>query len=212
MRDKNGFYDSVATEMGIQREWITFGDVDLGYTCLANEGRPKEGVRVVGPPTRLQPCSKLYHRWKNAPISVNKGDVSSSLSKQASKIDWWFTFLSPAKIKVANPKTVIEAAMPNMTALADTLMVAYFDLALHINEAEGADIVSAASMPIFMLQQAIDIMQQIKDIGSKIVEENKKRLIALILSIVLMTIPFIGEAGGALFGGVAMIAAYRRAH
>lgn len=69
-----------------------------------------------------------------------------------------------------------------------------------------ATIVTSASMPILMLQQAIGSMQQMKDVGSKIIEESKTKLISLILSIVLMAIPFIGEAGGALVGIVVMIA------
>jgi chitinase len=48
-------------------------------------------------------------------------------------------------------------------------------------------------------------MDNIKKIGSQIIEENKKQLIALILGIVLMVIPFVGEAGGALFGGIATV-------
>jgi hypothetical protein len=96
--------------------------------------------------------------------------------------------------------------MPNTTALTDVLLVAYLNVVLHTNDAEGEDIVSAASMPVFMMQQAIDSMAGIKEIGAHIIEENKKKLITLILSIVLMVIPFVGEAGGALFGGVAMVA------
>ncbi|KAL0935449.1 alpha-glucanase [Colletotrichum truncatum] len=44
-----------------------------------------------------------------------------------------------------------------------------------------------------------------ESIGAKTLEEDKKRLILEILSIVLAVIPFIGKARGALFGGVAMI-------
>ncbi|KAK2017155.1 hypothetical protein LZ32DRAFT_635435 [Colletotrichum eremochloae] len=108
-------------------------------------------------------------------------------------------------ITVANPKEIIDAAMPNITMLENSLVVAQIDLTLNTNEADGGDIVTAASMPIFMLEQAIRSMNNIKEIGTKIVEENKKNLILEILSIVLIAIPFLGEAGGALFGGVAMI-------
>lgn len=109
-------------------------------------------------------------------------------------------------VEVANPKVVIEAAQQNMTALADALMVFYMDLTLHLNEAEAADIVVASAMPIFMMQQAIDSMNAIKKIGSEVIAENKQQLILLILSIVLMVLPFVREAGGELIGGVAMIA------
>jgi hypothetical protein len=48
-------------------------------------------------------------------------------------------------------------------------------------------------------------MNEIKKFGAEIMEANKKRLILLILSIILMVVPIIGEAGGALFGGITMV-------
>ncbi|WQF84017.1 Putative glycoside hydrolase family 71 [Colletotrichum destructivum] len=175
LRDSDGFYAAVLDQLGIEKDWIAFGPIDLPSGC-----RDAGSDKPVGGGGR--PCIKLTHKKINAPISVSKD-----------------------KIKVPNPKEVIQAAMPNMTALADSLMVAQVDLTLHTNEADGGDIVTAASMPIFMLEQAIRSMDNIKEIGGKIIEENKKRLILEILSIVLIAIPFIGEAGGALFGGVVMV-------
>lgn len=75
LTDENGFYDSVAEEMGIEREWITFGDVTLGYVC-APKDPPSTGTRLVGPPNRITPCTKLYQKWKNAPVSVDRDKVS----------------------------------------------------------------------------------------------------------------------------------------
>lgn len=110
------------------------------------------------------------------------------------------------QIEVPNPKVVMEAAMANMTSLVDSLQIGHFLVATATNEVESADIVTAASMPVFMLQQAVDAMNNIKKTGADIIKQNKKNLITLILSIVLMVIPIIGEFGGALFGGMAMIA------
>ncbi|KAJ0385841.1 hypothetical protein COL922a_005546 [Colletotrichum nupharicola] len=176
LRDSDGFYAAALDKLGIEKDWIAFGSIELPSSCRdAGSDRP-----TVGAGSR--PCIKLTHKKTNAPTSVGKD-----------------------KINVTNPKEVIQAAMPNMSVLASSLMIAQVDLTLHVNEAEGGDIIMAASMPIFMLEQAIRSMDNIKAIGSKIIEENKKKLILEILSIVLIAIPFIGEAGGALFGGVAMI-------
>ncbi|KAK0370192.1 alpha-glucanase [Colletotrichum limetticola] len=176
LRDADGFYAAALDKLGIEKDWITFGNVELPTTCRdTGSDRPS-----IGGGSR--PCSKLTHKKTNAPVSVAKD-----------------------KINVPNPKEVIQAATPNMSALADSLMIAQVDLTLQINEADGRDIVTAASMPILMLEQAIRSMDNIKAIGSKILEENKKKLILEILSIVLVAIPFVGEAGGALFGGVAMV-------
>jgi chitinase len=61
-------------------------------------------------------------------------------------------------------------------------------------------------MPVFMLQEAVASMKSIKDIGQKAHGEMKKHLILMILNIVLMVLPFAGEALGAIFGGAAAVA------
>jgi hypothetical protein len=80
MRDEKGFYDAAATQIGVERDWITFGDVTWPYTCVTGDGGPGgRGGKLVGPPTRLGPCTKLAHGWKNAPKAINKNDVSTRL-------------------------------------------------------------------------------------------------------------------------------------
>ncbi|KAK2033985.1 hypothetical protein LX32DRAFT_724698 [Colletotrichum zoysiae] len=175
LRDSDGFYAAVLDKLGIEKDWIAFGSIELpsAYRDAGSDRPVGHGIR---------PCIKITHKKTNSPIAVSKD-----------------------KITVANPKDIIEAAIPNITMLENSLMVAQVDLTLNTNEADGRDIVTAASMPIFMLEQAIRSMNNIKEIGAKIVEENKKKLILELLSIVLIAVPFVGEAGGALFGGVAMI-------
>ncbi|KAK2060410.1 hypothetical protein LY76DRAFT_615060 [Colletotrichum caudatum] len=175
LRDSDGFYAALLDKLGIEKDWIAFGSIEHPTAC-----RDAGSDRPVG--HGIRPCIKITHKKTNSPIAVSKD-----------------------KITVANPKDIIEAALPNITMLENSLMVAQVDLTLNTNEADGRDIVTAASMPIFMLEQAIRSMNNIKEIGAKIVEENKKKLILEILSIVLIAVPFVGEAGGALFGGVAMI-------
>jgi chitinase len=127
-----------------------------------------------------KPCRQLYKRLHAYPM---KGD----------------------KVDVTNPKDVIQSAMSNLTNVRSAGLAALFDISLGTFNGEGEDPVTALSMPVFMIQDAIDSMKKIKDIGEKVAEEKKKDLILLILSIVLMVLPFVGEAGGALFGGAAMV-------
>ncbi|KAJ4399150.1 Glucan endo-1,3-alpha-glucosidase agn1 [Neurospora sp. IMI 360204] len=174
-----GFYAEVLDKLGIAKEWITFGDVKLTHRCKDIGG--DDGAHLGGR-GRNSGCRPAHQSLTNFPISIDTKDIS-----------------------VPNPKVVLEAAMANMTALVDSLLVAYFLVVTDTTEADSGDVVTAASMPIFMLQQAIDNMNEIKKMGAHIIEENKKKLILLILGIVLMVIPIIGEAGGALFGGIAMV-------
>ncbi|KAF7914000.1 uncharacterized protein EAF01_000406 [Botrytis porri] len=96
--------------------------------------------------------------------------------------------------------------MPNITALITVAMALYFEFTLGVSEANDSGIITALSTPVFMLQNAVDSMNNIKEIGAEVEEEDKKNLILEILGIVLMVVPIIGEGGGALFGGIASVA------
>ncbi|KAJ4398161.1 Glucan endo-1,3-alpha-glucosidase agn1 [Neurospora sp. IMI 360204] len=179
LRDASGFYAEILDKLGIAKEWVTFGDVKLANGC--KDDGYFGGAHGTGRQGH-RPCQPLHQTLTNFPKAIDTKDIS-----------------------IPNPKVVLEAALANMTALVDSLLVAYFLVGTDTTEADSGDVVTAASMPIFMLQQAIDNMNEIKKMGAHIIEENKKKLILLILGIVLMVIPIIGEAGGALFGGIAMI-------
>ncbi|KAK3351870.1 glycosyl hydrolase family 71-domain-containing protein [Neurospora tetraspora] len=181
LRDEKGFYAEVDEKLGIAREWITFGEWKLEKQC--DDDMVGDDGAHIRPGTRPRLCKPKVTSMSNFPIAIDED-----------------------KIEVPNPKVVMEAAMANMTSLVDSLQIGHFLVATATNEVESADIVTAASMPVFMLQQAVDAMNNIKKTGADIIKQNKKNLITLILSIVLMVIPIIGEFGGALFGGMAMIA------
>lgn len=55
-----------------------------------------------------------------------------------------------------------------------------------------------------MLQDAAEQIEKIKRIGKEVKEAKKKELILNIISIVLVAIPFVGEATAALGGAVAI--------
>lgn len=122
---------------------------------------------------------------------------------------------------------MVQAAMPNITALQLTLLGTQINLVSHSSLADSGDVVTAAAMPILMLQGAVSSMASIKDIGEKAADAKKKvrritpfpshgeakrsvleannvmnlppqELILGILSAVLLVIPFAGEALGAL--------------
>ncbi|KAF7937959.1 uncharacterized protein EAE97_007755 [Botrytis byssoidea] len=181
--DSDGFYAAVASQLGIERDWIAFGDWEGPTDCVIVQGTLQNIPRAIGPGGSGggKSCVDVTHRKTNVPIAASN-------------------------IVVTNPKTVIEAAMPNITALADVAMGLYFELALGISEANDSDITTAFSTPVFMLQNAVDSMNNIKDIGAEVEEEDKKNLILEILGIVLMVVPIIGEGGGALFDGIANVA------
>lgn len=109
-------------------------------------------------------------------------------------------------VVVSNPKDVFTAAQSNITNLQTRVLSAYGQIGLGMyNNVTADDVVTGIGMPIFMLQDVVSSMAQIKQIGNNVAAQEKKDLILTILGAVLMVIPFVGEGVGALFGGVAMI-------
>ncbi|KAF7856273.1 hypothetical protein EAF04_009801 [Stromatinia cepivora] len=183
LTDSEGFYAAAASQLGIEKDWISFGDWEGPVDCviqqeslLISRAVPNGGVGTGG-----RPCIKVHHRKLNVPMAASN-------------------------IVVTNPKTVIQAAMPNITALTNLAMGLYFELALGISQANDSDVITSVSTPIFMLQNAVNSMNNIKEIGAQVQQRDKENLILEILGIVLMVVPIIGEGGGALFDGLAAVA------
>ncbi|KAH8664684.1 glycosyl hydrolase family 71-domain-containing protein [Xylariales sp. PMI_506] len=185
LTDADGFWDALSTQAGIQQDWVTFGDWTGTVDCVQESalGRRAQGPGGSGGGvgTGGRSCVDVVHKKTNVPIAASD-------------------------IVVTNPKTVIQAAMPNITALTNLALSAYFEVMTGANVADVGDIVTAVSAPVFMLQNAVTSMASIKQIGAEAKQAEKTELIVEILGIVLMVVPIIGEGGGALFGGIKAIA------
>lgn len=185
VRDEKGFYDALEAKTGIQKDWIKWGSKEDGYDCQAPGD---ENVRPGGPKGGVSVCHKHTHTFSNFPMRDGSKDI-----------------------KVGNPKEVINAAMPNITALKDSIDATYIrvgygvygDGSTNLTELEA---ISAYAMPIYQLKASVESMKEIKDIGEKAKEEKKKELITTILSIVFLVLPFIGEAIGPIAASAAQIA------
>ncbi|KAF5700609.1 killer toxin subunits alpha beta [Fusarium globosum] len=109
------------------------------------------------------------------------------------------------KIEVPKPKSIIYEAVPKTDELAELLSKSYIDAANEDLGASSEDAVTAFSIPVFMLEDAIESIKKVKEIGEKQKEIKTRELVLSILSIVFAVIPFAGSAASAL-GGAAMIA------
>ncbi|KAF4964635.1 hypothetical protein FSARC_7461 [Fusarium sarcochroum] len=110
-----------------------------------------------------------------------------------------------SKIEVNTPKEVLAEAIPSTDELITVTVATFANMRLGVSDADPADIVTAFSMPIFMMQDASESIKEIKKIGEKMKETHTRNLVLSILSIVFAVIPFAGMAATAL-GGVARIA------
>ncbi|KAF5528333.1 Mutanase [Colletotrichum aenigma] len=172
LSDPDGFYAAVQQDLGIEKDWISFGDWhQIGECVDAPDWRP--------PGTKVH-CREAQLYKKGLPVSSNK-------------------------VKVSNPKDVIEAALPSISDLSMRVLNMYVMAGLGYADDTG-DMVTAVAMPVLMLEGVIENMKEIKRIGAAQRDLLKKRLVLEILSIVLFVLPFAGEVVGAAFGGAAMVA------
>lgn len=96
-------------------------------------------------------------------------------------------------IKVSNPKDTVTAAMANITATQFSMFASEVDLVSGLWYGSTNHIAQVDSMPVLMLQQALDAMTRAKSLGASQKTQDKKNLILEILSVVFMFIPFLDD-------------------
>lgn len=95
---------------------------------------------------------------------------------------------------VPNPKDIITAALPHISNITNSITSTQWDVYMGQWGGSQDDIVQVQATVAFMIIQAIENMQQVKDIGEDEEEAERKALIIEIISIVLIFVPFVGEA------------------
>lgn len=114
-----------------------------------------------------------------------------------------------SKIDVPNPKQIVDDAIPDLNDLLEISSLALAEIEYLGSDTSLADIATALSLPIFMLQDSALSIKEIKKIG----EEQKKTktldLVMLMLEIVMSVIPF-GRGAAAIFGGAFRLARIAR--
>ncbi|KAL7819905.1 glycoside hydrolase family 18 protein [Trichoderma gracile] len=129
-------------------------------------------------------CMNEYVMYKNFPRRI----------KEASKID------------VPNPKELVDEALPKMDELAQLLAWTIPLVRMGSLDVSYEDPAVAFSMPVFMLEDAIESIKKIKEIGVKEKEEKKHEHVLQILEIVFAILPFVAEGAAAAFGAASLIA------
>jgi glucan 1,3-beta-glucosidase len=97
------------------------------------------------------------------------------------------------KITVSNPKDTVTAAMANITATQNSIFARELDMLSGQWYGSTNDIVQVVSMPVMMLQQAIEAMGKAKALGTSQKAADQKNLILEILSVVFIFIPFLDD-------------------
>jgi chitinase len=105
---------------------------------------------------------------------------------------------------VPNPKDIVEKAMGNQQNLVRTLNARAFDVGMGIWMGSNADAVQALAIPVFLVENAIEGMEDAKELGEDAEKEDAKNKLLLILSLVFLIVPFLGEAAAIAAGAATM--------
>jgi chitinase len=101
---------------------------------------------------------------------------------------------------IPNPKEIVKNALSNTGNLASSIAARVMDLSLGQWQGSAADVVTSLSIPVFMVQNGIEGMDDAKELGEKVKKEEAKNQLILILSLVFMIIPFLGEVAAVAAG------------
>jgi hypothetical protein len=100
--------------------------------------------------------------------------------------------------EMPNPKDVVVEAMGNTGQLESELVARILDLGLGLWQGDNADILQTLSMPVFLLEGAVQGMEQASEIGAEAEAAEAEATLLIILSSIFMIIPLIGQAGAAV--------------
>ncbi|KAF9881459.1 killer toxin subunits alpha/beta [Colletotrichum karsti] len=103
-----------------------------------------------------------------------------------------------SKIEVPDPKEIIKMARENMDNITSTFDDVFISIGLEDWNEGYENAVEVLSVPVFMLEDAVASMKEVKDIGKDWKEEQEKNLILKIIEGVLFLLAFVGPIVGTL--------------
>ncbi|KAL3480972.1 hypothetical protein BJX99DRAFT_253957 [Aspergillus californicus] len=162
---------------------LAMNDWELEYTLINEEGFYEalleetghdETAIEFGPKTNEEPCyNNMGHPCDPYTLEI----TNSPLVRK--------DFEPP------NPKDIVETALDDVSELQSELILTSLEMAMDLWEGNDDDVIQVLSMPVFMVLQAVEAMEEAKDIGEEI-EEEEQALILGIISAVLFFVPLVG--------------------
>ncbi|KAI1361353.1 hypothetical protein F5Y08DRAFT_314931 [Xylaria arbuscula] len=121
---------------------------------------------------------------------------------------WWFNEPNAWDYEtsdVTNPKDVISKALGKLKDI-DTEIDIAVTRSILLEWEKPNELVDALSIPILMVQQAVEAMDKVKEAAEAIIEAERKETIALFLGAIFFIVPLAGEALAA--AGLATLGRY----
>lgn len=148
-----------------------------------------------------------YYRNNNC-YRPGAGEENAPAVLQCSNVDTDFNVPVPDGYTwedIKNPKAVVKKVAPKTKHLGPEIEMIQKLLDLHGWFGDGSQLIDAVSLPILMLAQATENMENVVTIAEKIDAEKRKELILEFLSAIFLFIPIAGEVAGA-FSALADVA------
>lgn len=95
---------------------------------------------------------------------------------------------------IPDPKDIVVNAMGNVGNLDSALTARIFDVSTGQWLGSNADVVTALSIPVFMVQNAVEGMESAKELGEEVEKKEAENTLLTVLSLVFFIVPFLGEA------------------
>ncbi|KAJ5097138.1 hypothetical protein N7456_007859 [Penicillium angulare] len=163
------------------KNWLLAGYYSY-YTLIDKEGFYADLLKNYG----IAADWVKFGEYEFDHTAGGRGDIPAPPS-------FWIGYpMAADNIKPANPKAIVTAALPNMTMLQTTIDSTWMNQMLGQWDGSGADPVQVLSMPVALIQQAIESMAQVKKIGEAQLEADRKKLIIEVLTAVFAIVPFVG--------------------
>ena len=127
---------------------------------------------------------------------INAGPCSGPSSRYGCvHTDYRFVGVPTAasNIDIPNPKDVITQALPTLGTLQNGILARQMDLNLGNWNGSSDDLLQCFSMPVFMIDQAVDAMATAKSLGQQYSKEQKIQLVLEILGAVFAFLPFLDD-------------------
>ncbi|KAI8160931.1 putative glycosyl hydrolase, family 18 [Colletotrichum sp. SAR 10_70] len=102
--------------------------------------------------------------------------------------------------QIPNPKDSIQKSLGNLRELSEFVTDAAEDIKIGLFLDMTIDAVDAASVPVLMIQAAVESMKQIYEIGKDIQQKERENIILMALTAILFIIPGLGQAASAVTG------------
>jgi chitinase len=217
----NAYAEQVKTEASLNMQDFYTNHLDNYFTCTYSVSNGKGGfTNQTGPgcPPKSEPSKFSGYEWNiyMEPNDINAfyEFVQSTYGIDSSWIifkEWQYGECLPKQqdcstfgniigqpdadpnLVVPDPKDLIQAGLTNFTLLSAFLSDTAVAVEYYLYWGNSSDVVDAAAMPVFMVENAITNMKNVSAIGENAIQEQRKDLILNIIMAVLMVLPGVGE-------------------